>query len=75
MKAIEIILNNKKILKVVNIGSDEKTSLKDIIKIIMKKYKIQNVKILKNKNFYPGPKIRYANKTKLLKLLMLQQRW
>lgn len=68
LKAIEIILNNKKILKVVNIGSDEKTSLKDIIKIIMKKYKIRNVKILKIKNFYPGPKIRYANKTKLLKL-------
>ena len=52
----------------VNIGSDEKTSLYDIIKIIMKKYKIKNVRILENKNFYPGPKIRYANKAKLLKL-------
>ena len=68
LRAIEIILNNKKILKVVNIGSDEKTSLYDIIKIIMKKYKIKNVRILENKNFYPGPKIRYANKAKLLKL-------
>ena len=46
LRAIEIILNNKKILKVVNIGSDEKTSLYDIIKIIMKKYKIKNVRIL-----------------------------
>ena len=30
----------------------------------MKKYKIKNVRILENENFYPGP-IRYANKAKL----------
>ena len=67
LSAINIILNNNKRFKVINIGSSERTSLEDIAEIIKKKTrKNSKVKIIYSN--YPGPKVRYANQYKLKKL-------
>tara|TARA_B100001123_G_C15336946_1_gene1033245 strand:- start:4256 stop:5173 length:918 start_codon:yes stop_codon:yes gene_type:complete len=67
LSAISFILRKKKNFKIINIGSDEMTSLEDIIKIMQKKYK-KKVKIKYNNDKYPGPSVRFANQKKLKKL-------
>jgi len=68
LKAIECILKKRVKSKIINIGSKEKTTLYDIINIMLKKYKKKNIKIIVNKNKYPGAKVRFANQKKLLNL-------
>ena len=67
LSAIKIILDNSLKYNVINIGSDEKTSLKDIINIIQKKYD-KKIKIFFNDFRYPGPSVRFSNQDKLKKL-------
>lgn len=67
LSAIKTIITKKSNFKIINIGSDERTSLEDIINLIQIKYK-KTVKINYNKQKYPGPHIRFANQKKLKKL-------
>lgn len=67
LEAIRIILSKHKGSNIINIGSNEKTSLQDIIKIIQKKYNKSSKVIFRNIN-YAGPNIRFANQNKLKKL-------
>ena len=68
LKAIEHILKRKTSVKIINVGSKEKTSLNDIVNIMIRKYKKKNIKIFLNENKYPGPRIRFADQRRLLKL-------
>ena len=67
LSAIKTIITKKSNFKIINIGSDERTSLENIINLIQIKYK-NTVKINYNKQKYPGPRIRFANQKKLKKL-------
>ena len=68
LSALQHILQNQKKIKVINIGSNEITSLNKIIKIIKKKYKKRKVNLVEDKGKYPGPKVRFSNNEKLIKL-------
>ncbi len=70
--AIYYLLEKKHRYKVVNIGSNERTSLIKIANIIGKKYK-KKIKINYIDNNYPGPTIRFSDQKKL-KLLGWRQK-
>ena len=72
LNAIRYLLEKKYKHKIINIGSDEATSLDEIVRIIEKKYK-KKAKINYIKNKYPGPTVRFANQRKL-KLLGWRQK-
>ncbi|MDB9821050.1 NAD(P)-dependent oxidoreductase [Candidatus Pelagibacter sp.] len=68
LSAIHNILRSNKNSKIINIGSNEKTSFSKIIEIIEKKYGKKNTKIIVHPHKYPGPKVRFANHEKINKL-------
>ncbi len=68
LRAIDCILNKNKKYKIINIGSNEITSLEEIALIIKKKLQKKKINIEKIYSKYPGPKVRYANQNKLNKL-------
>ena len=68
LRAIHCVLISKKANGAINIGSNELTSLEDIINIIKNKYKKKIIKLKVNTNKDPGPKVRYSNQNKLKKL-------
>ena len=68
LKAIDCVLNKNKKFNIINIGSNESTSLEDIALIIHKKLKKKKINVETIYSKYPGPKVRYANQNKLKKL-------
>ena len=68
LRAINYILNANKRFKIVNIGSKEITSLEKIVTIMQKKLKKKTSKVQIIHTKYPGPRVRYANQSKLKKL-------
>lgn len=68
LKAIDCVLNKNKKFNIINIGSNESTSLEQIAFIIHKKLNKKKINIETIYSKYPGPKVRYANQNKLKKL-------
>ena len=68
LRAINYILNTNKRFKIINIGSNEITSLEKIAIIIKKKLNKKKLKVQIIHTKYPGPRVRYANQSKLRKL-------